>query len=111
MTTKITILAFAALLFAAPTMAAPAAPTEAGLQKFVAASREVHKISTDSEAKVKAAKTTEEAAKLDDDAGERMEAAVKKQGLTSERYTEIYESMQSDDKVKTRIAAIVGKSK
>lgn len=88
---------------------AQAAPSDQELQKFVAASKEVHKISADSESKIKAAKTTEEAAKLDDAASDRMEAAVKKQGLTTDRYTEIYQAMQNDDKVKARVAELAKK--
>jgi hypothetical protein len=88
---------------------AQTAPTDQELQEFVAASKDVHRISMDSEASIKAAKSTEEAAKLDDEASDKMEAAVKKHGLTSERYTEIYTAMQNDDKVKARVAELAKK--
>ncbi len=88
---------------------AQAAPTDQELQQFVAASKDVHRIGTDSEAKIKAAKSTDEATRLDDEASARMEAAVKKQGLTPDRYTEIYNAMQSDDKVKARVAELAKK--
>lgn len=99
----------AGLGLAASSALAQTAPTDQELQKFVAASKDVHKISNDSETKIKAAKSTEEAAKLDDEASGKMEAAVKKQGLTPDRYTEIYQAMQSDDKVKARVAELAKK--
>jgi hypothetical protein len=94
---------------ASPLALAQAAPSDQELQQFVAASKEVHKISATSDAQIKAAKSTEEAAKLDDAASEKMEAAVHKQGLTTDRYTEIYTVMQKDDKVKARVAELAKK--
>lgn len=86
--------------------AAPAAPTDQELQKFVAASVAVHSINETSQVEQQKAKTPEEASKIEDAAGLKMEKAVTAKGLTTERFTQIFEVMQDDPKVRARVTEL-----
>ncbi len=86
--------------------AAPTPPSDRELQQFVDASIAVHDINETSQREQQKARTPEDASKLEDRAGAKMEKAVKAQGLTAERFTQIYEAMQVDPKVRARVTEL-----
>lgn len=105
---------FALTLSCAVSAASPAAssgkpsdkPSDKELQQFVAASVEVSKINSASLAKREAAQTAAAAEKLEDEATAQMEKAVQAQGLTADRYAEIFTVMQGDPAVKAKVAEL-----
>lgn len=100
------VLTLAMMLVIGFVAAAPAAPTDQELQKFVAASVAVHSINETSQVEQQKAKTPEEASKIEDAAGLKMEKAVTAKGLTTERFTQIFEVMQDDPKVRARVTEL-----
>jgi hypothetical protein len=97
---------FAFTLSCAASAATAAAPSDKELQQFVAASVEVSKINSASLARREAAQTAAAAEKLEDEATAQMEKAVQAQGLTADRYAEIFTVMQSDPAVKAKVAEL-----
>lgn len=97
---------FALTLTFAAAAATPAKPSDKELQQFVAASVDVTTINTGLLAKREAAATAAEAEKMEDEAADRMEKAIKAKGLTAERYADIYTAMEADPAIKARVAEL-----
>lgn len=102
---------FAFALGSAASATAQAPPSDKELKQFVAASVEVNRINQSSLPEQEKAPSPEAASKLEDEAGTRMEKAVTGRGLTTQRFTEIYEVMQSDPKVRARIIELAKQQK
>lgn len=82
-------------------------PTNAELHHFVDAAFAVQKIGKQVRPEIKQAKDSQARLKLQQQAEQKMKAAVKKNGLTVKRYQQIYMAMQENKHVKHEVQKLV----
>ncbi|HEX7381030.1 MAG TPA: DUF4168 domain-containing protein [Nevskiaceae bacterium] len=91
---------------AAPGMAQPdtgPAPSDSELKHFVAAALDVQHIARGAEPQIEAAKSAADRANLQQAAEKKMEAAVKKQHLSVQRYQQIAMVIQTNHSVQAKV--------
>ncbi|TAN02707.1 MAG: DUF4168 domain-containing protein [Rhodanobacteraceae bacterium] len=87
------------------------APTDAELQHFAQAAREVETIKQTAQPQIAQAKSAGDRTKLQKSAEQEMEAAVRSNDLSVQRYEQIAMVAQTDSKVRTKLIKLMQQPK
>ncbi|HEX5959746.1 MAG TPA: DUF4168 domain-containing protein [Rhodanobacteraceae bacterium] len=94
----------------APTNTGPA-PTDAELQHFAQAARAVQTIKQTAQPQIAQAKNVDDRTRLQQSAEQKMESAVRNNGLSIQRYEQIAMVAQTDSKVRTKLIKLMQQPK